>query len=95
MSDASEKDAAEELEIDDVDYIKFGSHCSISKDNKMELAKQLENLIASHEHSEVIQKLMLSSTMTEYNPIVAKENQIIRVDRYRIWLNIRFKIFQE
>ena len=60
MVDTSEKDAAEEMEIDDIDYIKFGPHRSISKDNKMELAKQLENLIANHEHSEVVQKLMLA-----------------------------------
>ena len=42
LINASEKDAAEEMEIDDVDYIKFGPHCSISKDYKMELVKQLE-----------------------------------------------------
>ena len=81
--------------MDDADYIKFGPHLSISKDNKMELVKQLENLIASNEHSEVVQKLKLSSTMTEYNPIVAKANQIKRAKRNRIEQNKRFKIFQE
>ena len=44
----------------------------------MELAKQLTNLIASHEHSEVVQKFKLSSTMNEYNSIAAKANQIKR-----------------
>ena len=44
----------------------------------MELAKQLTNLITSHEHSEVVLKLILSSTMTEYNPINIKANQIKR-----------------
>ena len=81
LVDACEKDAAEEMEIENVDYIKFGPHRSISKDNKMELAKQLANLIASHEHSEVVQKLILSSTMAEYNPIAAKANQIKRSSR--------------
>ena len=51
LADASEKDTAEEMEIDNIKYIKFRPHRSISKDNKMELAKQLTNLIASHEHS--------------------------------------------
>ena len=44
----------------------------------MELAKQLTNLITSHEHSEIVHKLILSSTMTEYIPIAAKANQIKR-----------------
>ena len=49
---ASEKDAAAEMEIDDINWFKFEPHFSISKNNKMELAKQFTNLKASHEHSE-------------------------------------------
>ena len=83
------------MEIHDVDYIKFGPHYSISKDDKMELTKQLENLIASHENSEIVQKLKLSSIMTEYNPIDAKANQIKRAWGNRIEQKIRFKTFEE
>ena len=68
--EAYEDNTKDELKKTGIKCIKFGSYLCLSKDYIKDKAKQLENLIAREEHSELVTKIILNFTKDESYSII-------------------------
>ena len=67
LVEAYEDNPEQEIKNSEVEWVKFGPHRCLSKEDIKDLAKQLASLTKCDQHSELIEKLIINSSTNENN----------------------------